>query len=96
MDIGAVISYLLEHRITLASAESCTGGYFAKTVTDFPGVSSIFDRGLVTYSLRAKEEELGVRRETLDKYTAVSEETAAEIIGEILDGPHAGTVPRDV
>ena len=74
-----VLSCLLDNGITLASAESCTGGYFAKTVTDYPGISAIFDRGIVTYSDRAKIEELGVREETIAKYSAVSRETAEEM-----------------
>ena len=70
---------LLEKGLTLSAAESCTGGLFAKTITDIPGISAVFDRSLVTYSNRAKMEELGVKEETLEKYGAVSEETAREM-----------------
>lgn len=70
---------LLEKKLTLSSAESCTGGLFASSIIDVPGISASFDRGLVTYSNRAKIEELGVLRETLDRYGAVSEETAREM-----------------
>ena len=70
---------LMEKGITVSAAESCTGGLFAKTMTDIPGISSIFDRSLVTYSNEAKMQELGVSSETLEKYGAVSEETAVEM-----------------
>jgi len=70
---------LIDRGLTLACAESCTGGLFAKTMTDIPGISEVFDRGIVTYSNRAKMEELGVREETLQKFGAVSRETAEEM-----------------
>lgn len=70
---------LMDKGISISSAESCTGGLFAKTMTDIPGISAVFDRGLVTYSNQAKIDELGVSAETLNKYGAVSEETALEM-----------------
>ena len=70
---------LIGQNISLSSAESCTGGLFAQTMTEVPGISSVFDRGFVTYSNKAKMEELGVKTETLDKFGAVSEETAIEM-----------------
>ena len=70
---------LMERGLTLACAESCTGGLFAKTMTDISGISEVFDRGIVTYSNRAKMEELGVRAETLEQFGAVSRETAVEM-----------------
>lgn len=70
---------LIEKNISISSAESCTGGMFASTLIDIPGISAVFDRSLVTYSNRAKVEELGVSEDTLDKYGAVSEETALEM-----------------
>lgn len=75
-----VAGKLMEKNLTLSSAESCTGGMFASTMTDIPGISQCFDRGLVTYSNQAKMEELGVRPETLETYGAVSEETALEMV----------------
>lgn len=74
-----VLKYLLEHGISLSCAESVTGGQFAKTVTDMPRISGIFDRGIVSYTNLAKEEELGVSHATLEKYGAVSEQTAGEM-----------------
>lgn len=70
---------LIAENITFSCAESCTGGLFAMTMTEVPGISAVFDRGFVTYSNKAKMEELGVKAETLDKYGAVSEETAVEM-----------------
>lgn len=70
---------LIERNISISCAESCTGGLFAMSLTAVPGISAVFDRGLVTYSNRAKVEELGVRQETLDCFGAVSEETADEM-----------------
>lgn len=70
---------LIENNISISSAESCTGGLFAQTLTEIPGVSSVYDRGFITYSNQSKIEELGVKSETLDKYGAVSEETAIEM-----------------
>ena len=75
-----VADRLMEQGLTLSSAESCTGGMFASTMTDIPGISQCFDRGLVTYSNQAKMEELGVSAGTLEKFGAVSEETALEMV----------------
>lgn len=79
-DLVEVVGRLLmEKEISVSCAESCTGGLFAGALTSIPGISKVFDRGLVTYSNRAKVEELGVRQETLDQYGAVSRETAMEM-----------------
>ena len=63
----------------LATAESCTGGWVAQAVTAISGSSAWFERGFVTYSNEAKQEMLGVKRSTLKKHGAVSEETAREM-----------------
>ena len=70
---------LLEKKKTVSVAESCTGGLLSAKLTDIPGISAVFERCIVTYSNRSKVEELGVRQETLDKYGAVSNETAREM-----------------
>lgn len=70
---------LTDRGLSLSSAESCTGGMFASSIVDIAGASECFDRGLVTYSNEAKMQELGVKKETLEKYGAVSEETAMEM-----------------
>jgi len=70
---------LMESKMTLSLAESCTGGMVAVKLTEIPGISAVFDRGAITYSNRSKVEELGVKQETLDQYGAVSEQTAKEM-----------------
>lgn len=65
--------------ILVATAESCTGGGIIALMTDLPGSSTMVDRGFVTYSNEAKMDMLGVRKETLDRFGAVSEETAREM-----------------
>lgn len=76
---NVVVRKLRENGLMISAAESCTGGLFAKTITDIAGASDVFDRSIVTYSNRAKMEELGVSAETLEKYGAVSEQTAREM-----------------
>ncbi len=76
---NTVCKKLIEDNITIACAESCTGGLVAAAFTDMPGISSVFKEGAVTYSNEAKMKMLGVKKETLDKYGAVSPETAAEM-----------------
>jgi len=68
----------------LVTAESCTGGWIAKTVTDVAGSSDWFDCGLAAYSYEAKQRLLGVRAETLEHFGAVSRETAIEMVSGAL------------
>jgi nicotinamide-nucleotide amidase len=75
---------LKKRRLKLATAESCTGGWIAQTVTSVPGSSAWFDRGFVTYSNEAKQELLGVRSRTLSRHGAVSRETAKEMAAGAL------------
>lgn len=63
----------------MAAAESCTGGRIAQRITAVPGASDVFSGSMVSYSCETKQSALGVRAETLDKYGAVSEETAREM-----------------
>ena len=70
---------LIQKGVTIAFAESCTGGLISSVITDIPGISAVFDRAVVSYSNKAKVENLGVKQETLDKFGAVSMETAVEM-----------------
>ncbi len=71
-----VSSHLKKKHLTIATAESCTGGLIAHTLTNVSGSSEYFDRGVVSYSNKAKMELLGVSEKTLCQYGAVSEQTA--------------------
>ena len=70
---------LKARRATVTTAESCTGGWIAKTLTDIAGSSAWFERGFVTYSNEAKAQMIGVREETLEAHGAVSEQVVAEM-----------------
>lgn len=70
---------LCEKNISISSTESCTGGEFAAKLVKVPGISNVFERGLVTYSNKSKIEELGVKAETIEKHTAESREVAIEM-----------------
>jgi nicotinamide-nucleotide amidase len=101
---------LVSRGTRLAVAESCTGGWIAKVLTDIPGSSQWFDAGFVTYSNGAKERTLGVARETLDEHGAVSEpvvremaagarhaaDAAAAIAVSGVAGPGGGTADKPV
>lgn len=75
-----IIKKLMQDKKTISVAESCSGGLLASSFIDVPGVSEVFMEGLVTYSNEAKMERLGVKKETLEKYGAVSAETAKEMV----------------
>ncbi len=101
---------LHENNLSLVSAESCTGGWVAKQITDLAGSSAIFDRGFVTYSNQAKQDMLGVSRQTLDNFGAVSEQVVIEMVEGALKnsqadialsisgiaGPEGGTIEKPV
>ena len=75
----AVAKLLIERKQTVTFAESCTGGLCAKRLTDIPGTSEIFHCGVVSYSNDIKMKVLGVKSETIEKYTEVSSECAKEM-----------------
>jgi nicotinamide-nucleotide amidase len=75
---------LQSHHLMLATAESCSGGWIAKMITDIPGCSSWFDCGIAAYSYEAKQALLGVRPETLTDHGAVSRETVMEMVSGAL------------
>jgi nicotinamide-nucleotide amidase len=76
---GTLVAELLAAGKTLSTAESCTGGWVAKAITDIPGSSGCFAYGFVSYSDEAKQALLGVDPATIRKYGAVSESTAREM-----------------
>lgn len=94
----------------MTCAESCTGGWVAKAITDVPGSSAWFDHGFVTYSNRAKEVLVGVKAETLAQHGAVSGEVVEDMAAGALDkagadyaiaisgiaGPDGGTADKPV
>ena len=74
-----IIQYLLENKITVATAESCTGGLLATAFTSYPGVSAIYQHGVITYSNEAKSKFLKVSPETLHRNGAVSRQVCAQM-----------------
>ena len=75
----AVVRLLKKHELTVATAESCTGGLVAGRIVNVPGSSEVFREGFVTYSNKAKRRHLDVSKSTIKKYGAVSKETAREM-----------------
>jgi len=80
-----VAELLKSRKLTVATAESCTGGLIGHTLTNVSGSSEYFDRGIISYSNRAKMELLGVKEKTLKKYGAVSEQTAREMARSVRE-----------
>lgn len=101
---------LKSHGLMLVTAESCTGGGVAQTVTEVAGSSAWFERGFVTYSNLSKQQMLGVRETTLMQHGAVSEMTVREMVAGALQysaaqvalavsgiaGPDGGTAEKPV
>lgn len=75
-----VVKLLEKHDLTVATAESCTGGLLAARLVHVPGVSEVFKEGFVTYTNKAKRKRLNVGKSTLKKYGAVSSQTAKEMV----------------
>ena len=73
------VEYLKEKKLTVATAESCTGGMVSSFITSVAGVSEVFELGITSYTCDIKHKILGVSEETLQKYGAVSEHTAKEM-----------------
>lgn len=101
---------LKEKSLTLSVAESCTGGLISHLLTQVPGSSVYFERGIVAYSNRSKQELLGVKSGTLDKHGAVSSAVAREMANGIREktgtdlglsvtgiaGPEGGSIEKPV
>ena len=77
--LNQIKEILIKNNLTLSSAESCTGGLVSSYLTDIDGASAFIFQNFVTYSNQAKEKFLNVSKETLEKYGAVSEQTAYEM-----------------
>lgn len=75
----AVVSLLSKNGLTIATAESCTGGLLSATIVNVSGASEVFRGGYITYSNKLKKNVIGVKKQTLEKYGAVSEEVASEM-----------------
>lgn len=73
---------LKEYKKTITTAESCTGGLVASMITEISGSSEIFNGAIVTYSNEIKNQELGVSKENLEQYGAVS----TQVVNEMIDG----------
>lgn len=101
-----IIDRLRKDKKTLSVAESCTGGLLADSFVNVSGASEVFMEGVVTYSNEAKMERLGVKKETLEKFGAVSSETAREMVLGLktdagisvtgIAGPGGGTLGKPV
>ncbi len=106
----AAVSLLKEKGLTIAAAESCTGGLISKMITDIPGASGVFSCGVCAYSNDIKESVLGVSPQTIERLGAVSAETAEEMARGIrklsgadigisttgIAGPDGGTLEKPV
>ncbi|NLC53002.1 MAG: competence/damage-inducible protein A [Firmicutes bacterium] len=107
---AVVVGFLKQRGETLAVAESCTGGLLANRITDVPGASAVFDRGVVAYSNRSKEELLGIPAAVIERAGAVSPEVATLMAQGVRDrtgsdwgigitgiaGPGGGTAEKPV
>ena len=79
---AAVVNDMTEAGKAVSTAESCTGGWVSKALTDIPGSSAVFHYGVVSYSNGAKEHILGVKNDTLEQHGSVSE----PVVGEMAEG----------
>jgi len=108
--LNKVFTLLQKHKLTVATAESCTGGLIAHTLTNISGSSEYFDRGIISYSNKSKMELLDVAEDLLIKHGAVSPEVAKEMAENIrtkskvdigiattgIAGPTGGTKEKPV
>jgi nicotinamide-nucleotide amidase len=86
---AAIGAACLERRLTIATAESCTGGWAAQVITHTAGSSGWFERGFITYTNASKTDMLGVRMNTIETFGAVSLETAGEMAAGALEHSNA-------
>ena len=79
-----VVDILIAKHLTISTAESCTGGLLAGRIINVPGASNVIGEGFITYSNDAKRKYLGVKKSTLKKFGAVSEQCAKEMVKGLL------------
>jgi len=80
----SVVELLDKNGLSIATAESCTGGLLAGRIINVPGASEVFKEGIITYSNKAKKNRLNVKKSTLAKYGAVSKECAEEMVKGLI------------
>ena len=83
--LESVVARLKEKNLTVATAESCTGGLVGKLLTDVSGVSAVYLGGVISYTNQIKTDVLGVRADTIEKYTEVSVQTAIEMAERVRE-----------
>lgn len=107
---GVIGKFLIENNLSIATAESCTGGLLCGRLVNYPGISKCLIEGIVTYSNNSKMNRIGVKKETLDTFGAVSKETAIEMAKGVANssgadigisttgiaGPSGGTYEKPV
>ncbi len=110
MSFEKIVSHLADNGMKITFAESCTGGFLSKSLTDIPGTSAVYDGGIVTYSNSIKMRFLGVEKNVLDTYGAVSRQCAAQMAKGVrhlfgadiavsvtgIAGPDGGTAEKPV
>ena len=89
MKIQTLSQLLTDQSLTLSVAESCTGGNLSALLTSVSGSSTYFDRGYITYSNQAKMDMLDVDAEILERFGAVSEQTAFEMVNGVIQNSHS-------
>lgn len=89
MDASVIVDRLASMNMTVATAESCTGGLIASSIVDIAGASDCFNEGYITYSNEAKMRNLSVKESTLMQYGAVSTQTAKEMAMGVRKKAHA-------
>ncbi len=83
--LSGIVEELKRKKLTLATAESCTGGLVGKLLTDMPGVSAVYLGGIISYTNDVKMNILGVSEQTIKEYTEVSAETAIEMAERVRE-----------
>jgi nicotinamide-nucleotide amidase len=89
MKVQTLSQLLTDQSLTLSVAESCTGGSLSALLTSISGSSTYFDRGYITYSNQAKIDMLDVDTEILERFGAVSEQTAFEMVNGVIQNSHS-------